>query len=59
MAEAAGFFAAAGGIFGSWAASKTQMYVPEHFLKLMLGGVTGVVGALYVVDFFHPLPFKL
>src|SRR5262245_24843947 len=54
-----GFFAAAGGIFGSWAASKTQMYVPEHFLKLMLGGVTGIVGALYVVDFFHPLPFKL
>lgn len=54
-----GFFAAAGGIFGSWAASKTQMYVPEHFLKLMLGGVTGVVGALYVVDFFHPLPFRL
>jgi uncharacterized protein len=54
-----GFFAAAGGIFGSWAASKTQMYVPEHFLKLMLGGVTGIVGILYVVDFFYPLPFKL
>ncbi len=54
-----GFFAAAGGIFGSWAASKTQMYVPEHFLKLMLGGVTGIVGTLYVIDFFHPLPFRL
>lgn len=54
-----GFFAAAGGIFGSWAASKTQMYVPEHFLKLMLGGVTGIVGTLYVVNFFHPLPFRL
>ena len=54
-----GFFAAAGGIFGSWAAAKTQMYVPEHFLKLMLGGVTGIVGILYVVDFFVPLPFKL
>lgn len=54
-----GFFAAAGGIFGSWAASKTQMYVPEHFLKLMLGGVTGIVGTLYVVDFFYPLPFRL
>ena len=54
-----GFFAAAGGIFGSWSASKTQMYVPEHFLKLMLGGVTGIVGALYVVDFFYPLPFRL
>lgn len=54
-----GFFAAAGGIFGSWSASKTQMYVPEHFLKLMLGGVTGIVGTLYVVNFFHPLPFRL
>jgi uncharacterized membrane protein YfcA len=54
-----GFFAAAGGSFGSWAASKTQMYVPEHFLKLMLGGVTGTVGTLYVMDFFYPLPFRL
>jgi uncharacterized membrane protein YfcA len=54
-----GFFAAAGGIFGSWAASKTQMYVPEHFLKLMLGGVTGIVGTLYIVNFFYPLPFRL
>jgi len=54
-----GFFAAAGGIFGSWAASKTQMYVPEHFLKLMLGGVTGAVGVLYVVNFFYPLPFRV
>ena len=54
-----GFFAAAGGIFGSWAASKTQMYVPEHFLKLMLGSVTGIVGVLYVTNFFYPLPFKV
>jgi uncharacterized membrane protein YfcA len=54
-----GFFAAAGGIFGSWAASKTQMYVPEHFLKLMLGSVTGSVGILYVVNFFYPLPFRV
>ena len=54
-----GFFAAAGGIFGSWAASKTQMFVPEHFLKLMLGGVTGIVGTLYVTNFFYPLPFRL
>jgi hypothetical protein len=33
--------------------------VPEHFLKLMLGGVTGTVGTLYVIDFFYPLPFRL
>jgi hypothetical protein len=25
----------------------------------MLGGVTGIVGTLYVVDFFYPLPFRL
>jgi uncharacterized membrane protein YfcA len=54
-----GFFAAAGGIFGSWVAAKTQLYVPEHFLKIMLGVVTGIVGALYVVNFFVPLPFKI
>jgi uncharacterized protein len=54
-----GFFAAAGGIFGSWAASKTQMFVPEHLLKLMLGGVTGIVGTLYVINFFYPLPFRV
>jgi len=54
-----GFFAAAGGIFGAWAASKTQMFVPEHLLKLMLGGVTGIVGTLYVINFFYPLPFRV
>jgi uncharacterized membrane protein YfcA len=54
-----GLFAASGGIFGSWVAAKTQRYVPEHFLKLMLGAVTGVVGVLYVVDVFFTLPFKV
>jgi uncharacterized membrane protein YfcA len=54
-----GFFAAAGGIFGAWAAAKTQRFVPEHLLKLMLGAVTGVVGALYAVSFFYELPFRL
>ena len=54
-----GFFAAAGGIFGSWLAAKTQKYVPEHSLKLMLGGVTGIAGALYVIDVFVELPFRL
>lgn len=54
-----GFFAAAGGILGSWCAAKTQHYVPEHLLKLMLGVITGIAGTLYVVDFFYPLPFKL
>jgi len=54
-----GFFAAAGGILGAWCAAKTQRFVPEHLLKLMLGGITGIVGALYIVDFFFQLPFKM
>jgi uncharacterized membrane protein YfcA len=54
-----GFFAAAGGIFGSWVAAKTQLYVPEHLLNAMLGAVTGALGALYVIGFFFPLPFRI
>ena len=54
-----GLLVAAGGVLGSWCAAKTQRYVPEHFLKLMLGGVTGLAGALYVVSFFVSLPFRL
>ncbi len=54
-----GFFAAAGGIFGAWCAAKTQRYLPEHLLKLMLGGVTATAGTLYAIDFFFKLPFKL
>lgn len=54
-----GLFAASGGILGSWCASKAQKFVPERFLKLMLGTVTGVTGLLYVVDYFVRLPFRL
>lgn len=54
-----GFFAAAGGIFGAWCAAKTQRFLPEHLLKLMLGGITALAGTLYVINFFFPLPFKL
>lgn len=54
-----GLFASAGGIFGSWAAAKTQRFVPEHYLKLMLGAVTGIAGSLYVINMFFPLPFRL
>ena len=54
-----GLFASAGGVFGAWCAAKTQRFVPQHFLKLMLGGITGIAGVLYVVDFFHPLPFRI
>lgn len=41
-----GLFAATGGILGSWCAAKTQRFVPEHSLKLMLGGITGIAGIL-------------
>ncbi len=54
-----GFFAAAGGIFGAWCAAKTQRFVPEHSLKLMLGSITGIAGALYITNFFVELPFRL
>ena len=52
-----GCFAAAGGILGAWCAAKTQRFVPEHLLKLMQGGITGIVGALYVAGFFFDLRF--
>ena len=52
-------YAAAGGILGAWCAAKTQRYVPEHLLKLMLGAITGIAGTLYVIDFFYELPFRL
>lgn len=54
-----GFFAAAGGILGAWCAAKTQKFVPEHLLKLMLGGITGIAGALYMANLFIDLPFKM
>jgi uncharacterized membrane protein YfcA len=54
-----GFFAATGGILGAWCAAKTQRFVPEHLLKLMLGGITGLAGSLYVIGFFFKLPFKM
>jgi uncharacterized protein len=54
-----GFFTAAGGIFGSWCAAKTQLYFPEHLLNWLLGGVTGIVGALYILSFVVKLPFSL
>lgn len=54
-----GFFAAAGGIFGAWVGAKTQLYVSEPVLNAMLGAVTGLVGLLYVVGFFVPLPFRI
>lgn len=54
-----GLFAASGGILGAWCASKTQRFVPQPLLKLMLGAITAAAGALYIADGFIDLPFRL
>jgi uncharacterized membrane protein YfcA len=54
-----GFFAAAGGIFGSWAAAKTQRYLPESLLDAMLGALTAAAALAYIASFFMKLPFKV
>ena len=46
-----GFFAAAGGMFGAWCASKAQLHVPSHLLNLILGGVTIIAGLYYVLRY--------
>jgi uncharacterized membrane protein YfcA len=53
-----GFFAAAGGICGSWAAAKTQRYFREAVLDAMLGAITAAVAVVYVASFFVKLPFS-
>jgi len=54
-----GLFVASGAILGAWVAAKTQKYIPEQILKPMLAGVTGLVGVLYIINFFWKLPFKI
>lgn len=54
-----GLFVASGAIFGAWLAAKTQRFIPESVLKPMLGGVTGLIGALYLVNYFWRLPFHV
>lgn len=54
-----GLFVASGAIFGAWVASKTQKYVPEQYLKIMLGGITGAVGCVYMANYFWELPFRV
>lgn len=53
-----GLFTAAGGLLGSWCASKTQLYVPEHLLNWLLGGLTGIVGATYILSFVTGTPMS-
>jgi len=54
-----GLFVASGAILGAWLASKTQKFIPERYLKPMLGTITGVVALLYIVNFFYPLSFRV
>ncbi|MGE3992372.1 sulfite exporter TauE/SafE family protein [Pseudorhodoplanes sp.] len=54
-----GLFAAAGGLLGSWVASKSQLLIAEHLLNWLLGGITVIAGALYVLSFAFELPFAL
>lgn len=54
-----GFFVAAPAVFGAWLAAKTQRFVPESYLKLVAGVITGLGGLLYIVNYFVPLPFKI
>lgn len=54
-----GLFVASGAIAGAWLAAKTQRFIPEAFLKPMLGAVTGAVGALYLINYFWRLPFHV
>jgi uncharacterized membrane protein YfcA len=54
-----GLFVASGAVFGAWLAAKTQRFIPEKYLKPMLGTITGIVGILYMVNFFYPLPFRI
>jgi hypothetical protein len=47
-----GLFVASGALFGAWAASKTQKFIPEKILKPFLGSLSGVVGLLYILNYF-------
>jgi hypothetical protein len=54
-----GLFVASGAILGAWIASKTQKFIPEKYLKPMLGVITGVVGILYIIQYFWHIPFTV
>jgi uncharacterized membrane protein YfcA len=54
-----GFFCAAPAVLGAWLAAKTQRFVPESYLKLVAGCLTGLGGLLYLINYFAPLPFRV
>ena len=54
-----GLLAAAPAVFGAWLAAKTQRFVPEAYLKLVAGMITGLGGLLYLINYVVPLPFRI
>jgi uncharacterized membrane protein YfcA len=54
-----GFFVAAPAVLGAWLAAKTQRFVPDWYLKLATGALTGAGGLLYLLNYFVPLPFRI
>jgi uncharacterized protein len=54
-----GLLVASGAIFGAWLAAKTQRFIPEGLLKSSLGIATGLIGLLYMINYFARLPFKI
>ena len=54
-----GLFVAGPAVFGAWLVAKTQRFVPESYLKLVAGVITGVGGLLYVINYVVPLPFRI
>lgn len=54
-----GLLVASGAILGAWLAAKTQRFIPEGLLKWALGVATALIGALYVINYFWPLPFGI
>jgi uncharacterized membrane protein YfcA len=54
-----GLLVASGAILGAWLAAKTQRFIPEGWLKWSLGAATGLVGVLYVANYFWSLPVRI
>ncbi len=54
-----GLFVAAPAVLGAWAAAKTQRFVPDAYLKLVTGIITGLGGVLYVANYLVRLPFRI
>jgi uncharacterized protein len=54
-----GFFTGGAAILGSWCATHSQRHIPEGILRGVLGVSNGVVGTLYVLDYFGAAPIRI